>query len=382
MRVIIDASNTTEGGGLTYLKMLSSNPAAQGYFDVIELYASSSVLAQIADAPGLIKNTHKWLNANVLYRELWRKFIFARHVKWAQRDGHSLLFSTGTNVYPRGIRYVTMMQNLLPFNKKERCRYRFFSYQRFRVFLLSKSQRKSLARAMGIIVLTRAMLDYLPSRAKRADISVIPHGIDMHAANLKTNRSISKGRVIKALYVSAIDVYKHQDCVVEAIRLLNRRGCHIALEVVGNVRYAPAFTQLEKTIQRCDPAKNWVHYRGELHGKALQKAYQEADLFVNASTCETFGLVLTEAMSFGLPVVAYDMPVNHEVLGEMGLFFKTLDPQDIAQEIQRLLDSPGQYAAQSALAYSRAQDFTWEKTARETLKFLHDVSRNIKDKRH
>jgi len=42
--------------------------------------------------------------------------------------------------------------------------------------------------------------------------------------------------------------------------------------------------------------------------------YKDADFFVLFSRAETFGLVYIEAMSFGLPIIAYDIPVLHEIL--------------------------------------------------------------------
>jgi glycosyltransferase involved in cell wall biosynthesis len=57
-----------------------------------------------------------------------------------------------------------------------------------------------------------------------------------------------------------------------------------------------------------------LHAFGTLEGQRLVDAYHAADVFVFASQSETQGIVLTEAMAAGLPVVAVDAPGVREVV--------------------------------------------------------------------
>jgi 1,2-diacylglycerol 3-alpha-glucosyltransferase len=57
-----------------------------------------------------------------------------------------------------------------------------------------------------------------------------------------------------------------------------------------------------------------LHLAGMLKGKDLVDAYHAMDVFVFASQSETQGLVVTEAMAAGIPVVAVDAPGVREVV--------------------------------------------------------------------
>jgi glycosyltransferase involved in cell wall biosynthesis len=59
-----------------------------------------------------------------------------------------------------------------------------------------------------------------------------------------------------------------------------------------------------------------VHMAGVLEGRFLASAYQAMDVFAFASTSETQGLVIAEAMAAGVPVVALDGPGVREVVSD------------------------------------------------------------------
>ena len=47
-----------------------------------------------------------------------------------------------------------------------------------------------------------------------------------------------------------------------------------------------------------------INFAGEVYGNALKKIYRENDVFVTASTMETFGMAILEALASGTPVIA------------------------------------------------------------------------------
>jgi glycosyltransferase involved in cell wall biosynthesis len=118
-----------------------------------------------------------------------------------------------------------------------------------------------------------------------------------------------------------------------------------ALELAGDVRF---------------PA--WVS-AAELEGLwALTRA------FVYPSLYEGFGLPVLEAMARGVPVACSDASSLPEVAGDAALLFDPHDEPAIAVALSRLLDDRSLREQLRTRGLARAAQFTWERTARGTLK--------------
>jgi glycosyltransferase involved in cell wall biosynthesis len=83
-----------------------------------------------------------------------------------------------------------------------------------------------------------------------------------------------------------------------------------------------------------------VRFRGPLVGVELDRAYAAADLLVLPSRAETYGMVLTEALARGVPVVASDVGGVPEALGGAGLLVPPDDPAALAAALRAWRDDP------------------------------------------
>jgi glycosyltransferase involved in cell wall biosynthesis len=73
----------------------------------------------------------------------------------------------------------------------------------------------------------------------------------------------------------------------------------------------------------------------------MERLYLDSDIFIFPSLTESFGFPLAEAMSYGLPIVAADTPVNREICGEAAVYFSPLNPEDLARQVRRVAaDAP------------------------------------------
>jgi glycosyltransferase involved in cell wall biosynthesis len=71
-------------------------------------------------------------------------------------------------------------------------------------------------------------------------------------------------------------------------------------------------------------------------------------------------------MALGLPVVAFDIPVMREYLGEHGVYAPLGDADAFARQIQVLLEDPARARAIGAAVRARAVKlFSWERAGRE-----------------
>ena len=96
-----------------------------------------------------------------------------------------------------------------------------------------------------------------------------------------------------------------------------------------------------------------------------------AKAFVLPSFWEGFGLDVLNAMACGVPVVVSNVGSLPEVVGSAGILVDPESTESIANGIKEVLLAPAtKYNSLKGEGLARAKDFSWEKTARETLEVL------------
>ena len=101
--------------------------------------------------------------------------------------------------------------------------------------------------------------------------------------------------------------------------------------------------------------------------------YRSAACLLFPSFYEGFGLPVIEAMTYGCPVVASDIPVMREVCGDAALYCDPHDPADIADKVQSVAESPAIRADLRRRGFARVAQFSWDRCARETLAVFRRV---------
>jgi glycosyltransferase involved in cell wall biosynthesis len=107
-----------------------------------------------------------------------------------------------------------------------------------------------------------------------------------------------------------------------------------------------------------------IRLAGPLPPERLATSYAEADLLVLASRAETYGMVVTEALARGLPVVASDVGGVREALGGGGVLVPPDDPEALADALRRWLTDADHRTALRAAAGQRRSELTgWDHTS-------------------
>ena len=159
-----------------------------------------------------------------------------------------------------------------------------------------------------VVAFTEAARRMIRERAPRANVVVIPHGIDLDRFRPDVPPVFLDLPRPVVLCAGAVDAHKRMDLAVEAVSRLGG-----SLAVLGEGPEAEAVDRLAaqrlpgRYLRRVVP-------RAEIPGW-----YAAADCFTLPSRTESFGLTYLEALACGLPCVAPDDPVRHEVIGEAGL---------------------------------------------------------------
>ncbi len=100
--------------------------------------------------------------------------------------------------------------------------------------------------------------------------------------------------------------------------------------------------------------------------------YQKALALVHMSFYEGFNLALVEAMQAGIPIVASDIPVHHEVIGEGALFVDPHNIDSIGNGMHQLIHDKALQKELAGKGEERAKDFNWKRAAEETL-YVYDL---------
>jgi glycosyltransferase involved in cell wall biosynthesis len=106
----------------------------------------------------------------------------------------------------------------------------------------------------------------------------------------------------------------------------------------------------------------------------LVALYSLAACFVFPSLYESFGLAMVEAMACGCPVVASNTGALPEIARDAALFCDPRSPDDIGGTIRKLVGDPALRATYRAKGMARAREFTWERTARNTLQVFRELA--------
>lgn len=115
------------------------------------------------------------------------------------------------------------------------------------------------------------------------------------------------------------------------------------LDMVGNTAGEPKYFTRLRHIIKVLGLKDRVVFHGHIsEKKVLSQFYKRADVFVLPSLVEGFGIVLLDAMSFGLPIVATRVGAIPELVKDdiNGLLIQPADSPALSKAIGRLLNSP------------------------------------------
>lgn len=380
MRIGIDASNLRAGGGITHLVELlrAANPQVHG-FDQVIVWAGSVTLAKLEERGWLRKEHDSLLERPLPYRIYWQRYKLA---ELARAAGCDVLFVPG-GPDASGFRpIITMSRNLLPFEWREMRRYG-FSWTTLRLLLLHFTQTRTFRRADGLIFLTQyAQGVVMKSVGKNGGkLTVIPHGIDQRfSCPPRAQHEISEfttDNPFRLLYVSIVNVYKHQWHVAEAVAQLRASGFPVILDLMGPA-YAPALARLNETLQRVDPESRFIRYRGAVPYEELHGLYAAADINVFASSCENMPNILLEGMASGLPIACSNRGPMPEILGDFGVYFDPEQPDEIAQALRNLLEDPDLRTRYASGVYKKAKTYSWERCANETFSFINQVAKKFR----
>ncbi|MBS1880585.1 MAG: glycosyltransferase family 4 protein, partial [Actinobacteria bacterium] len=180
------------------------------------------------------------------------------------------------------------------------------------------------------------------------------------------------------LCVGAVTFEKGHDVLLEALASIASLSWHCAC--VGSLDRDPAFVERLRRRSLDAGLGERVSFLGPRTGADLDRSYASADLLVLASRAESYGMVVTEALARGLPIVAAEVGGLVEALGEArtrpGLLVAPEDPAALGRALGAWLGDPELRARLRRAARDRRHSLPrWSTTASVVAGVLAEASR-------
>jgi glycosyltransferase involved in cell wall biosynthesis len=235
--------------------------------------------------------------------------------------------------------------------------------------------RPALRRAHHVIVdsaHTRADLvqrHVVPARK----ITVVPLGTMQDVACGVRTASFQQRYDIPERYILTVGVLeprKNHSLLIAALRRLHDAGEQVALVVVGRQGWRWTDPLLQADAARLRP---WVRIYRDVPEGDLAEFYGRAEVFAYPSLYEGFGLPVLEAMACGTPVVASRASSLPEVAGAAALLADPTDAAEFTNQLLAVLRSSALRSRLVAAGRERAQQFSWQRTAEQTLAVYQSV---------
>jgi glycosyltransferase involved in cell wall biosynthesis len=284
---------------------------------------------------------------------LWEQFVLPTRL-----NSRSVLWSPA-NSGPVIVRDQALtIHDLSPIEHPEWFRKSFASW--YRVFL------PILAKRVRVIFTPSEYVRHkVIERLHVKNVIVTPNGVDATCYHPAAHQSRYELPEKYVLFVGSLQPRKNLPMLLCAWEALKDEYPDLWLIIVGTTH--PVFHKVELR------EKERVRYLGYVAEDALPGIYANATLFVLPSFDEGFGLPALEAMASGVPVIVSNGGALPEVVGDAGLVFEVPDPDGLISKIRACLNDKQLRASLKQRGLSRAESFSWQKTAELVWNTLNEL---------
>lgn len=205
-------------------------------------------------------------------------------------------------------------------------------------------------------------LKYSNSKAKVYDIpNMLEESKVDNFAKFNNKTLISVGRLEKEKdFLTLLDVFK----------IINNKYNDVKLKIVGEGLQR---REIEEKIEKLN-LNNKVILTGRISSQEVQEQMNTSSVFVLTSLCESFSLVLCEAMEVGLPCVSFNIDVGPKEIiqnGINGYLIDNRDVKDMALCIENLLIDENEWNKISKNSIESVKKYYSESVVNEWQKLFH-----------
>ncbi len=194
-------------------------------------------------------------------------------------------------------------------------------------------------------------------RLTKRPIVVVPNAPQRLAELLPAGGPLPGRAPRNIVYMGSFMGYKNVETLVRAMGLLPGRTLHLLSRITPARR---------AELAGIAPAGARIVFHDGVSDAEYAALLADDAVLATTSLDEGYGLPLAEALALGVPAVASDLEIFHEVAGPGALYVDPLDPAAVADAV-RSLDDDAARAAVIAAGTAHIARFTWNESARRLL---------------
>lgn len=231
-------------------------------------------------------------------------------------------------------------------------------------FMTHSGWKRWLHKRLELRFLRRATLLITPNHYTKKTIREVGLTNDIAFVEAFINKSIHNVvscRKDVIAFVGTVEPRKGLHLGIPAFKRFSESHPTYCFKIAGTLKPGSYTDSLKKLVHDLQ-LEDKITFLGRIDDQQKKILYEEAKCFLFPSQNEGYGLVLVEAMSYGLPVVAFDnTAMPYTVTNENGCLIPNGDVAHMGQALSNIIDQPGLYEKLQQGAYATVQHLPTQK---------------------
>ena len=211
-------------------------------------------------------------------------------------------------------------------------------------------------------------------RIKRGRVRVIHVGVDAGLFKRVTGVTPLAEGGFKVLTVARLHPYKGLDTLIRAMEIVRKARPDVVLYIMGRGPAAAELKELASTLKVADVIR---FVETPVPNQEMPPVYSSADLYIQPSLVEPYGIAVLEAAACGKPAICSDVGGMRDTVvdGETGFLVPPADPEALAQKILLLTGNRQRLDRMGIAARNRVEaQFDWPGIARQYQDIAGEIS--------
>jgi glycosyltransferase involved in cell wall biosynthesis len=230
-----------------------------------------------------------------------------------------------------------------------------------------KQGERNLCKSHGVITISNHIADSIKTRLQ-CNSTIIPNGVDIIKPP-ENEHYCKKWNVQKGKYFLFAGRFVPEKCIDDLIEAYSRLKTDWKLVIAGDTDHEDIYSRKVKALGKSTPG---VVLTGYIRGEELQSVFAHAGSFVLPSSHEGLPIALLEALSYGLPCIASDIPANKAVNHASIKYFPTHDINSL-QDLMASVSAGNHKINSKELISFIDKNYNWDSIAEKTFNFYQEI---------